>query len=45
MKPCFLDSFNQLDDDGDSLSNLEESLMCTDVLRTDSDGDGVPDNA
>lgn len=35
---------NQLDDDGDSISNADELLMCTNPLRADTDGDGVPDN-
>jgi len=34
---------NQLDSDGDSISNADETLMCTNPLRTDSDGDGEPD--
>jgi len=32
------------DDDGDSVSNADELLMCTNPLRADSDGDGVPDS-
>lgn len=35
---------NQLDSDGDSISNADEALMCLNPLRSDSDGDGVPDN-
>lgn len=35
---------NQMDDDGDSISNADELLMCTNPLRADTDGDGVPDN-
>jgi hypothetical protein len=34
---------NQLDSDGDSISNADEILMGTNSLRSDSDGDGVPD--
>ena len=34
---------HQMDDDGDSVSNADELLMCTDPLRSDSDGDGIPD--
>jgi hypothetical protein len=34
----------QLDSDGDSISNTDELLMGTNPLRGDSDGDGVPDN-
>ena len=37
-------AFDELDDDGDSVSNAQEALMCTDAFRADSDGDGVPDN-
>jgi len=36
---------DQADDDGDSVSNADEVLMCTNPLRADSDGDGVPDSA
>ncbi|HSO41019.1 MAG TPA: hypothetical protein VLT33_51190 [Labilithrix sp.] len=36
---------NRQDDDGDSVSNADELLMCTNPLRADSDGDGVPDSA
>lgn len=36
---------DQSDDDGDSISNADEILMCTDVVRGDSDGDGVSDGA
>jgi hypothetical protein len=36
---------NQLDSDGDAISNTDELLMCTNPLRTDSDGDGVSDGA
>jgi hypothetical protein len=36
---------NGQDDDGDSISNADEVLMCTNVLRADTDGDGVPDSA
>lgn len=32
------------DDDGDGTSNADELLMCTNPLRADSDGDGVPDS-
>ncbi len=35
---------DQMDDDGDGVSNADELLMCTNVLRSDTDGDGVPDN-
>ncbi len=35
---------DQLDSDGDSVSNADEILMCTNPLRSDSDGDGYPDN-
>jgi hypothetical protein len=35
---------NQADSDGDSVSNADELLMCTNPLRADSDGDGVPDS-
>ena len=35
---------NHQDDDGDSVSNADELLMCTNPLRADSDGDGVPDD-
>lgn len=38
-------SHGQSDNDGDSVSNAEEALICTDIFRTDSDGDGVPDAA
>jgi hypothetical protein len=34
---------NQMDSDGDSISNTDEILMGTDSLRSDSDGDGVSD--
>lgn len=34
---------NQFDSDGDSISNADEALMCTNPLRADSDGDAVPD--
>jgi hypothetical protein len=34
---------DQLDSDGDSISNADEMLMGTSPLRADSDGDGVPD--
>jgi hypothetical protein len=34
---------NQLDSDGDSVSNTDELLMGTNPVRADSDGDGVPD--
>lgn len=34
----------QLDNDGDSVSNEQELLMCTDPFRADTDGDGVADN-
>lgn len=34
---------NQLDSDGDSISNADELLLGTDPIRVDSDGDGVPD--
>lgn len=37
-------SFGELDTDGDSVSNADEALMCTDVFRTDTDGDGAADN-
>lgn len=37
-------ALDQPDNDGDSLSNADESLMCTDPFRADTDGDGVPDN-
>ena len=35
---------NELDTDGDSISNMVELLMCTDPLRVDSDGDEVSDD-
>jgi hypothetical protein len=34
---------NQTDDDGDSVSNADEVLMCTNPFRADTDGDGVAD--
>jgi hypothetical protein len=33
----------QLDSDGDSIANADELLRGTNPLRTDTDGDGVPD--
>jgi len=35
---------DQLDSDGDSVTNANEILMCTNPLRSDTDGDGYPDN-
>ncbi len=35
---------NLLDNDGDSISNADEVLACTDPFRADTDGDGVPDD-
>lgn len=37
-------SLNEMDTDGDGVSNTDERLMCTDPLRSDTDGDGVSDN-
>lgn len=37
-------SIDQSDADGDSLSNADESLMCTDPFRADTDGDGISDD-
>ena len=35
---------HHFDSDGDGISNEEEALMCTNGLRADTDGDGVPDD-